>query len=69
MGKLLNKLRDGSIDHAVEAIDCGFVITRRGEGFDELVREAINNNNAEFVILPQPEGSGYARAVIIPLDA
>jgi hypothetical protein len=49
----------------------GFVLVRREDHCDEfnrLVRELLNRNSEEFVILPVTDGGrGYDRAIILPI--
>jgi hypothetical protein len=71
MGTLLDRLKTGSPDYAVEMAGDGFVLVRREDHCDEfnrLVRELLNRNSEEFVILPVTDGGkGYDRAIILPI--
>jgi hypothetical protein len=71
MGTLLDHLRTGSPDYLVEMAGDGFVLVRREDHCDEfnrLVRELLNRNSEEFVILPVTDGGrGYDRAIILPI--
>ena len=70
MGRLLDSLKAPSQTYAVEPAGDGFVLvadqTHRAE-FNALVRELLNRQTDEFVILPVTDGGdGYERAVILP---
>ena len=71
MGRLLDRLRAGSPAYAVEDAGEGFVLVAvpdHRDEFSDLVRDLINRNTEEFVVLPVTDGGhGYDRAVILPL--
>jgi len=71
MGRLLDRLKAGSPAYAVEEAGEGFVLValaERRDEFSDLVRDLINRNTEEFVVLPVTDGAnGYDRAVILPL--
>lgn len=71
MGRLLDKLKAGAPKYVVEEADVGVVLIRRFEHdgeFTQLVRELINGNPEEFVVLPVSDGqAGYERVVLVPL--
>lgn len=71
MGKLLDKITAGSPIYAVESTGDGYVLVKRdlySDDFDRLVRELLDRQTTEFVVLPVTDGStGYDRAIILPI--
>lgn len=70
MGKLLETLKAASATYAVQTAGGGFVlvagVAHRAE-FNALVRDLLNRQTDEFVVLPVTDGgTGYDRAVILP---
>ncbi|CAN5307297.1 hypothetical protein BH10PSE1_BH10PSE1_13660 [soil metagenome] len=70
MGKLLDTLRTASETYAVETAGDGFVLVAaeaHRDEFNALVRELLNREAVEFVVLPVTDGgTGYERAIILP---
>ncbi len=70
MGKVLDRLKAGSPIFDVERAGDGYVLVadpRHSAEFSQLVRDLLNHETDEFVILPVTDGStGYARAIILP---
>ena len=70
MGALLDRLRAGAPAYSLEPAGEGYVLVRqqgRDSEFDHLIRDLMNRQTDEFVILPIRDGSvGYDRAIILP---
>ena len=71
MGRLLDRLRAGSPSYEVEPTGEGFVLvakTDHRDEFDDLVRDLMLTSTDEFAVIPVSDGgTGYDRAVILPL--
>lgn len=72
MGRLLDKLIQGSPAYEVKAENDGFSLVGKPDCLDEfsnLVREAVDHAGEEFVVFPTSDGRhGYSRMFIVPLD-
>ena len=72
MGKLLDRLIQGSPAYEVKAENDGFSLVGKPDRLDEfndLVREAVDHAGEEFVVFPTSDGRhGYSRMFIVPLD-
>ena len=71
MGKLLNKMRAGAPSYVVEETAAGLTLictTGHEIEFSQLIRDLLNQNSGEFVLLPAPDGhQGYERAILLPM--
>ena len=71
MGKLIEKIVAGSPAYAVQSSAEGYVLIGESSYRDEFnvfVRELLNRQTEEFVILPVTDGhTGYERAIILPM--
>lgn len=71
MGKLLNRLLDGSPAYTVSREDGGFMLVGNADRiaeFSQLVREMADRPNDEFVVFPTCYGSGYSQVFVCPFD-
>lgn len=72
MGRLLDKLIQGTSACEVESETDGFTLVAKPDLLDEfsdLVREAVDHAGEDFVVFPMSDGShGYSRMFVIPLD-
>lgn len=71
MGGLLDQLRAGAPSYTVEETSAGLTlicqISHELE-FSQLVRDLLNRNGSEFVVLPVTDGhQGYERAILVPM--
>ena len=70
MARIMDRLRAGSPVFAVERSGGGYVLVGRPDHrkeFNELVRELLNSDPDDCVILPVTDGGlGYERAIILP---
>lgn len=72
MGCVLDRLKAGSPVYTVETAGDGFVLVAapsQHAEFSRLVRDLLDHDADEFVILPVTDGGhGYDRAIILPFD-
>lgn len=72
MGRVLDRLKAGSQIHKVERAGDGYVLVAhqgRYAEFSDLVRDLLDHDTDEFVILPVTDGGvGYDRAIIVPFQ-
>ncbi len=72
MGRLLDRLRQGTPACVVQPEKGGFTLVakpRRLDEFNALVREAADHAGEDFVVFPTSDGrNGYSRMFVMPLD-
>ena len=72
MGRLLDKLIQGTPACDVRLDEDGFVLVAKPDHIDEfsdLVREAVDHAGEEFLVFPTTEGHRYTQMFVMPLDA
>jgi len=71
MGRLLERVTAGSPAYAVERTADGYILVGEAayrEEFSELVRDLLNHQSDELVVLPISDGqAGYESAIILPM--
>lgn len=65
MGRFLDRLRASASRFELEETENGFVLAGEGEGFDALVRGALEQSGEDFVALPVPRDGHYEGLVIV----
>ena len=72
MGRLLEKLIEGTRACEVKPENDGFILVGKAgrlDEFSDLVREATNHAGDDFIVFTTSDGhSGYSQMFIIPLD-
>ena len=72
MGRLLDKLIQGSPACEVKSETHGFTLVGKPDRLDEfsdLVREAVDHAGEDFVVFPMSDGSHrYSQMFVMPLD-
>ena len=72
MGRLLDRLIQGSPAYEVKPENDGFSLVGKPDRLDEfsdLVREAVDHAGEEFVVFPTSDGGHrYSRMFVVPLD-
>ena len=72
MGRLLDKLIQGSPACEVKSETHGFTLVGKPDRLDEfsdLVREAVDHAGEDFVVFPTSDGGHrYSRMFVVPLD-
>lgn len=72
MAGVLDRLVSGSPLFEVERAEEGYVLVAdplHHEEFTQMVRDLLNHDTDEFVVLPVTDGNrGYDRAVILPIQ-
>ncbi len=72
MGRLLDRLIQGSPAYEVKAENDGFSLVGKPDRLDEfsdLVHEAVDHASEDFVVFPTSDGGHrYSRMFVVPLD-
>lgn len=72
MGRLLDKLIQGTPACEVKSDTDGFTLVGKPDRLDEfsdLVREAVDHAGEDFVVFPTSDGGcGYSQMFVVPLD-